>query len=267
MTDDYVHGYAERESVRLSDQAGTLAELLHGDTRYPDGSSVLEAGCGVGAQSLLLARNSLGARFTCIDVSQASLDQAQDRARAAEIDNASFEQADLRELPFPPETFDHIFVCFVLEHLSDPLGALASLKSCLRRGGTITVIEGDHGSTLFHPENADARRAIDCLVEIQAASGGDALIGRRLHPLLSRAGFDPVAVSPRVAYADASRLAWVEGFTKNTFIAMIEGVRGEVVRRGLMPPAAWRAGIDGLHRTTEPDGVFCYTFFKAVGVK
>lgn len=43
--DLYVHGYHPRENDRLRDQAGTLVELLHSDTIYPDGSSVLEAGC------------------------------------------------------------------------------------------------------------------------------------------------------------------------------------------------------------------------------
>ncbi len=58
MRHKYVHGYSDRESARLLDQARTLTELLHGDTRYPPGSSVLEAGCGVGAQTVPLARNS-----------------------------------------------------------------------------------------------------------------------------------------------------------------------------------------------------------------
>jgi hypothetical protein len=106
-----------------------------------------------------------------------------------------------------------------------------------------------------------------CLVELQAGSGGDALIGRRLHPLLVDAGFRSVVASPRIAYADGSRPEWVEGFTRNTFVAMVEGVRDEVIRRRLMSPEDWQAGIDGLRRTTEPDGVFCYTFFKAVGAK
>ncbi len=213
MATDYVHGYSERERARLRDQAGTLAELLHGDTRYPDGSAVLEAGCGVGAQTEILASNSPGARFTCVDLSEPSLEQARERARAGGIRNATFTRADLRALPFPPESFDHVFVCFVLEHLADPMGALATLRGCLRPGGRITVVEGDHGSTLMHPESADAKRAIDCLVRLQAASGGDALIGRRLRPLLAGAGFADVSVSPRVAYADASRPEWVEGFT------------------------------------------------------
>jgi SAM-dependent methyltransferase len=77
IPDDYVHGYSEREHARLVDQATTLTDLLHHDTRYPPGTTVLEAGCGVGAQTVTLARNSPGARFTCIDVSPRSLEAAQ----------------------------------------------------------------------------------------------------------------------------------------------------------------------------------------------
>ena len=72
---DYVHGYNERESNRLADQANTLAELLHHDTLYPAGSRVLEAGCGVGAQTIILTRQSPDADFLAIDVSEDSLKQ------------------------------------------------------------------------------------------------------------------------------------------------------------------------------------------------
>ena len=48
----YVHGYDEAEELRLNDQATTLEALLHHDTAYPPGSTVLEAGCGVGAQTV-----------------------------------------------------------------------------------------------------------------------------------------------------------------------------------------------------------------------
>ena len=65
----YVHGYSTRESGRLLDQAMTLTGLLHHDTRYEDGTTVLEAGCGVGAQTITLASQSPGARFTSIDCS------------------------------------------------------------------------------------------------------------------------------------------------------------------------------------------------------
>jgi ubiquinone/menaquinone biosynthesis C-methylase UbiE len=263
----YVHGYSARESERLADQAQTLTELLHDDTRYPDGSRVLEAGCGIGAQTVILARNSPGAHITSLDISEDSIQRAEERIRKEGITNVTFRHGDIFHLPFAPASFDHIFVCFVLEHLADPQSALEHLRPLLRDGGTLTVIEGDHGSTFFHPEDPDARRAIDCLVELQQKAGGNALIGRQLYPLIAGAGYTDVRVSPRMVYVDDTRQNLVEGFTKLTFTAMVEGIADEVHRQGLMSRDAWRRGIVALYRTAEPDGVFCYTFFKATARK
>jgi SAM-dependent methyltransferase len=260
----YVHGHGDREHERLHDQARTLSALLHHDTRYPDGSTVLEAGCGAGAQTLTLAAQSPGTQFTCIDISPASLAVAEQRTRDAGLHNVRFQQADLRSLPFARASFDHAFVCFVLEHLADPVGTLRTLLRLLKPGGTLTTIEGDHGSVMFHPDNAAARRAIECQVLLQARAGGNALIGRQLYPLLEMAGAAQVRVSPRFVYVDASRPEWVDGFTRKTFTAMIEGVRGDAIAAGLSSPEDFDAGVQALHRTTQPDGVFCYTFFKAV---
>jgi SAM-dependent methyltransferase len=266
MTNAYVHGYDPRESLRLQAQASTLVELLHSDTTYPAGSSVLEAGCGVGAQTVTLASNSPQARITSIDVSAASVVAAREAVRAAGINNVTLRQADIFHLPFPPGSFDHVFVCFVLEHLAQPVEALRALKYVLTPGGTITVIEGDHGSTFFYPDSDYARWAVRCQVELQARAGGNALIGRALYPLLRESGFGEVHVSPRMVYVDSSKPALVEGFTRKTFTAMIEGIRKASLESGIMSEADFDKGITDLYRTTEADGVFCYTFFKASAV-
>jgi len=260
----YVHGYHEREGARLQAQARSVLDLLHGDTTYPAGSLVLEVGCGTGAQTITLARNSPGARFLAFDHSASSLARAKARAAAAGVSNVEFRQADLFALPFDPRSFDHAFVCFVLEHLAKPVEALVLLRRLLRPGGTITVFEGDHGSTYFHPHNDDAHRAIACLVELQRRAGGNALIGRELYPLLVQAGFTAARVSPRMVYVDASRPELVDGFTRRTFTAMVEGVREPAISAGLLDAASFDAGIRALYRTAEDDGVFCYTFFKGV---
>ena len=228
---------------------------------------MLEAGCGVGAQTVTLARRSPGARFTSIDRSGSSIAQARRRVQDAGLSNVAFREADLFVLPFAPASFDHVFVCFVLEHLERPVEAVRILERLLRPGGGLTVIEGDHGSAFFHPDSAAARAAIAGLVELQRRAGGDALIGRRLHPLLTEAGLGAVRVSPRMVYADASRPELVEGFTRRTFTAMIEGVREPALAAGLTDPEIFDAGVRDLHRTAQDDGVFCYTFFKAVGEK
>lgn len=267
MANSYVHGYHARESIRLQDQASTLEERLHWDTCFPAGSCILEAGCGVGAQTVPLARRSPGARITAVDISEASLREARRRVAAEGLENVQILQGDIFNLPFRKCSFDHLFLCFVLEHLPRPVEALSALKEFINPGGSITVIEGDHGSAYFHPDSAAARKAIGCQVELQKKAGGNAMIGRELYPLLCAAGFSDVSVSPRMVYVDSSRPELVDGFTKKTFTAMIEGVGEAAVRAGMIDRDDFEKGVRDLYRTAEEDGVFCYTFFKATGRK
>lgn len=263
----YVHGYSEAESQRLVDQAGTLSRLLHHDTVFNPPGLVLEAGCGTGAQTVIIAPQNPECRFVSIDISENSLEAADEKIRTWGLSNVSWRTADVFNLPFPGESFDHVFVCFLLEHLPEPVKALAALKKVLKTGGTITVIEGDHGSAYYHPRSAAAQAAIQCLIDIQAAMGGNSLIGRELYPLLNAAGFRDISISPRVVYADGGRPEMVDGFTRKTFIAMVEGVGEQAVRSGLVSEAGWRQGIEELNRSAGPDGTFNYTFFKAVAIR
>jgi hypothetical protein len=70
-----------------------------------------------------------------------------------------------------------------------------------------------------------------------------------------------------MVYVDSSKPELVEGFTRKTFTAMIEGVRESAVSAGIVEPEIFDRGIADLYRTTDIDGVFCYTFFKAFGIK
>ena len=257
----YVHGYDERANERLRDQAAALVDLLHHDTAYPAGARVLEAGCGVGAQTVTLAANSPEAHFVSVDLSADSVAEA--RRRTRHLDNVELMQGDLFALPFEPASFDHAFVCFVLEHLPQPVAALKTLIELVKPGGSVTVIEGDHGSAYFHPDSADAHAAIQCQVELQHRGGGDSEIGRQVFPLMVAAGLGGVAVSPRMVYVDESRPELRDMFTHRTFTAMIEGVRESALIAGLIEPERFDAGIRDLYATD----VFCYTFFKGVGYR
>jgi SAM-dependent methyltransferase len=248
----------------LRDQASTLSQLLHANASFPEGSRVLEVGCGVGAQTLTLAANNPRARITAIDISEESVHEARRAVQQAGLRNVEFARADIFDLPFAPRVFDHVFVCFVLEHLDRPVEALRALQSMLAPGGEMNVIEGDHGSTFFHPDSDFARAVIRCQVELQARAGGDARLGRRLYPLLRAAGFKSPRVVPRVVYVDGSRPDWAEGFTRKTFAAMIEGIRAPALEAGLVSSADFDMGIRDLLRAGEADGVFCYTFFEAI---
>jgi SAM-dependent methyltransferase len=263
----YVHGYSISESQRLSDQANALNRLLHHDSVFHPAGLVLEAGCGTGAQTVIVAPQNPQCNFVSIDIVADSLVKAGGNIKKKRIQNVRFQVADVFDLPFNNESFDHIFICFLLEHLQEPLGALASLKRVLKKGGTITAIEGDHGSAYYYPRSSAAQATIQCLIDIQSSMGGNALIGRELYPLLVTAGFEGISVSPRIVYADASRLELVDGFTRKTLIALVDGVWEQEIDCGLITEAEWSKGIADLYRSADAAGTFCYTFFKAVGKK
>jgi SAM-dependent methyltransferase len=265
--ENYVHGYTDKETMRLNDQATTLGDLLHYDTIFKAGDKVLEAGCGVGAQTRIVAKLNPETQFTAIDISIDSIKEAESLMKLLGISNVEFIQSDIQHLPFENETFDHILVCFVLEHLINPSDALQELKRVLKKDGKIMIIEGDHGSAYFNPDSLEAKLAIQSQIEIQKRKGGDANIGRKLYPVIKNAGFKMVSVSPRLVYADESRPSMVVGFIKKTFTAMIEGVKEDVIREGIISERIFDKGIMDLYQTAHEDGVFCYTFFKGHGTK
>jgi len=128
----YVHGYSEREAQRLNDQANTIADLLHYDSVWPAGSMILEAGCGVGAQTQIIAPKNAQSQFVSIDISHESIAEAKEKIAKVGIHNVSLNQADIFNLSFEDESFDHIFLCFVLEHLPNPKQALTELNRVLK---------------------------------------------------------------------------------------------------------------------------------------
>lgn len=261
MLDPYVHGYSPTEAIRLDRQAGILADFIHRPLDFAPGARVLEAGCGVGAQTIQLARRHPTCTIVALDRSAASIDIA--KRRLADHRNVRFQTGDLIALPFGDAEFDHAFVCFVLEHLSDCSAALSELQRVLRPGARIHVVEGDHGSVLAEPDHPAIRRVVTAVSRLQLEQGGNPYIGRALGPILRRAGFANVVVEPCVAYADSDRLEWIEGFTRATFIDMMQGQRDRALAAGILTARDWDEAIEALERTTHTHGTFCYTFFRA----
>lgn len=263
MADAYVHGYSAAEELRLTRQASILVDFIHASAIFPPGSRVLEAGCGVGAQTLQLALRNPLTKIVSIDRSADSLKTARDRVAGRGLKNVEFHIADIRDLPFDDGAFDAVFLCFVLEHLTSLERALTEVRRVLRAGARVHAFEGDHGSVLPSPDDPAIARLVAAVSRYQRVQGGDPYIGRRLCAVLSDAGFHDVAVEPCVAYADATRPAWIDGFTRATFTDMMKTQREVVLEQGLLSEPEWRAGIDALERTTRADGSFCYTFFRA----
>jgi SAM-dependent methyltransferase len=266
MAGVYVHGYSAEEGERLNAQAGILSGFIHAKAIFAPGARVLEAGCGVGAQTIQLAQNNPEVEFVSVDYSAESLAVARGRADALGLSNVAFQCADIQALPFADAEFDGAFLCFVLEHLAAPERALAEIRRVMRPGAKLCAFEGDHGCVLPHPDDPAIHRMVAAIVKLQSLEGGDACLGRRLCPLLMSAAFRNVSVEPCVAYADEMRPQWVEQFTRATITEMFALQEAGVLSRGLLSEPEWRAGMQGMQRAAK-DGTFAYTFFRATAEK
>jgi protein-L-isoaspartate O-methyltransferase len=264
----YVHGYSDRETQRLQEQSLILEELLHSGTSYAPGSRVLEVGCGVGAQTLILLRRNPHIRLTSIDISEESVRKACSTVETYGYENVNIRQDDIMNHTLETGYFDHLFVCFLLEHLESPALALKKMMGLLREGGTLTLIEGDHGSGIWTPESKASRAAWDGLITSQRMLGHDPDIGRRLYPLMKKAGIRNLGVEPRPVYADQSDPVLLDGVVNQIITPMVYSSETHVLDHRLVDPATWKRGLKDLSNVaTHDEGTFFYTWFKGVGTR
>ena len=103
-------------------------------TALAEGRRVLDAGCGVGYGTAMLARAG-AAEAIGVDLSA----QAIAAAEADSTTSASFLAGDVRALPFQDGAFD-LVVCFeVIEHIERPHEVIAELARVLAPGGVLAV--------------------------------------------------------------------------------------------------------------------------------
>jgi ubiquinone/menaquinone biosynthesis C-methylase UbiE len=123
---------------------GQLIEAEH-QVRYRHamqlvkGKAVLDAGCGVGWGTTLLA-GAGAASVVGLDIDASALVDASSRT-----DDASFVRGDLMKLPFADGRFD-VIVCFeAIEHVPDPFAALDELRRVLADDGVLTISSPNPG--------------------------------------------------------------------------------------------------------------------------
>jgi ubiquinone/menaquinone biosynthesis C-methylase UbiE len=188
---EYVHGYGTPEQERLVEQAEHWRHrLIRDGTQLEPGTRLLEVGCGVGAVLAVLGQEFPGIRLTGVDIEPKQLAFARGHLERARMD-ATLLQANALALPFEDESFDHVWMMWLLEHVPDPPAALREARRVLVPGGAITAIEVDYSTCRAEPSTPALEALFRAMVQGMAASGwSDA--GTRLPGWLREAGFREV---------------------------------------------------------------------------
>jgi ubiquinone/menaquinone biosynthesis C-methylase UbiE len=229
------------------------------------GMQVLDVGCGPGSISVGLGE-AVGAdgTVTGVDISReaiAAADQLDGRVNV----NVRFVVADLYQMPFPDGAFDAAFCHAVLQHLSDPHGALREMRRVMRPGAVIGVADADHDGSILSPSDPALEASLRLLRELRERTGGDTGVGKKLRGLLNEAGFERVSAS---VTADADGDAEATGRTGRFWGAYFRSpeLREQAKTFGLASEEELDAMSDAWLRWGESPGAFWARFWcQAVG--
>ena len=101
------------------------------------GQRVLEVGVGTG---LSLPYYPEDCHITGIDISEAMLHQARERAELLNRTDIALRLMDARELSYPDASFDHVLAPYVISVVPEPDKVMAEIRRVCKPGGTVMVV-------------------------------------------------------------------------------------------------------------------------------
>jgi len=207
----YTHGHHESvlRSHRWRTAENSAAYLL---PHLKPGQSLLDIGCGPATITVDLAERVFPGRVTAAEATDALLDLARAEVSARGATTVDFAVADVHAMPFPDASFDVVHAHQVLQHVADPVRALAEMRRVTRPGGVVAARDSDYAGFTWYPNLPELDEWMSLYQRVARANGGEPDAGRRLLSWARTAGFTDVeSTSSTWCYATAESRAWWGG--------------------------------------------------------
>jgi ubiquinone/menaquinone biosynthesis C-methylase UbiE len=261
----YLHGFTRAEQDRLERQARFLEHRIHDRLPYWKARRLLEVGCGVGAQSEILLRHFPELHVTGIDASEYNLARA--RENLAELSWAEGRYTlgveDAERLSFGAETFDSAFLCWVLEHVGDPMRVLSEVRRVLRPGSPVVVTEVQNATFFIDPYSPHTMTYWMAFNDHQLEIGGDPFVGAKLGNMLLALGYQDITTKVRNIHLDNRAPGERAEFLDYWSELLLSGAPG-LVEAGKVSRQTVEGMTEELDRVAhDPNAVFFYSFIQA----
>ena len=205
----YTHGHSaavlNAHSRRSAvDSAGYLLPRLSA------GMDLLDVGCGPASITADLAERVAPGRVVALDAASGALEAARATLRERGLsEQVELTCGDVMALPFEDASFDVVHAHQVLQHLADPVGALAEMRRVTRPGGIVAVRDAVYSAMTWFPEPAGMDRWRSVYMATARANGGEPDAGSRLLSWAREAGLSDVSASASTwCYATPADRAW-----------------------------------------------------------
>lgn len=267
MSTSYLHGYNAGEQERLCLQAGFLENMVHEHLDLSGISHLLEIGCGVGAQTILLLSKYPSLKITAIDREHFQIQKAKENLKAyPELEKrVRFVVADIHNFS-PSEKFDGAFFCWVLEHVHSAKNVLSDTKKLLETGASIFITEVFHHSFYTYPESDSIARFWKAFADLQREMDGDPDVGIKLGSYLHDLGFHDINTYNIGQYWDKrntkKRTIFLDYFKELAFTAQEKLLETKLIDLSLVERV--QKGFEALKN--NPNSILYYRGFQATAI-
>ena len=182
------------------------------------GMSVLDCGCGPGTITQGIAQIVAPGKVVGCDLEPGMVARATAEAEGKGLDNLSFQEGNILDLPFEDNTFDAVMSCAVTEHLSEPVKAMSELGRVAKKGGIVGITRTDWSANLFAPPCPPAERFIELFESGFKTQGATMFGGKDLPRMMQEAGLTVAAgdvlIAMNGAYTAGPGNAMVAGWAE-----------------------------------------------------
>jgi SAM-dependent methyltransferase len=261
----YLHGFSPDEQERLRRQARIVEHRIHEGLPFQRTRTLLEVGCGVGAQTEILLRRWPRLSVIGVDASQPNLDAARQHLAGLAWAEGRWEltRGDAATLTVEPGRCDGAWLCWILEHVKDPARVLSEVRRVLRPGSTIVCNEVQNATFFLAPYSPSTLSYWSAFNDHQYDLGGDPFVGAKLGNLLQRVGFRDVQTEVRVIHLDNRAPAERAEFLSYWTELLLSGAPGLLEAGRVSPELVEDMKTELTLVGRDPDAVFFYGFVQA----
>jgi len=234
------------------------------------GEKILDLGCGLGQFTIMMAEKA-GYNSVVVGVERDERQLAEARKhlenRSGIAAHVDFREGDAMDLQLKDEwgSFDLAHTRFLLEHLPDPVSAVAGMVRALRPGGRLFISDDDHDVFRLTPEPAGFRELWGAYVRSYEVAGNDPYIGRNLVRILHDAGLVPIRNGGMFFGGSADEPHF--GMIADNLIGILEGAGETMIGTRMISRVAYKGAMDALRSwKSDPAASQWYMLCWAEGI-
>lgn len=268
MAQKYIHGFEKKEQDRLIDQADFLEPYVYQGVDLEFTKSLLEVGCGVGAQTKILCRRFPKLQIDGIDLSEAQLRTATKfLAKELKSGQVQLSQQDAQKMKLKKSDYDAAFICWFLEHVPDPLLVLKNVYKNIKPGGKVYISEVFNHSLFMEPYSPAYLKYWFEFNDLQWEMKGHPHVGAQLGNLLKTSGFKNINVEIRPFHFDSREPEKRSAFIDYFFDILLSAEEKLIEQKRVSPELLKRMKQEVEIAKKSKNSVFYYSYVRATATK